>query len=108
MKIELEHLADLIREELTERGWSDVRFAYEMQTDTPAQSLLEWQLFDAVREPNILLDDTQIRAFSTALGVSEQFLRNYHEAWRATAETERRFPDGTEIEASRSQIERAK
>jgi hypothetical protein len=80
------HLAELIEDELQERGWDLDRLTDEAG---PYDSEHEWQVsraawdfFMEVREPNMLLGDRGSIELGKAFDIDPQFFLNFHESWR--------------------------
>ena len=80
------HLADLIQEEMAERKWSIDDLVMNMGPHFTekdwAVCQLSWEMFFAVRGPNIVLGDVMAQQLADAFDVDPQFFTNYHEAWR--------------------------
>lgn len=82
----MEHVAELIEQELKERGWTVNDFVfrmkrYESQRDWALHQLAV-ELFLAVRERDVPLTREMAEQFGLALDVSPEFFLNMHEAWR--------------------------
>ena len=80
------HLAELIDEELAERGWSlddltDKAGPYPNQLEWSI-SRCAWDLFMELRYPNMLLGQRAAEELGRAFDVDPQFFLNFHEAWR--------------------------
>ena len=80
------HLAELIEDELRERGW-DLDIMTTMAG--PYESIEEWDIsrvawdfFMEVREPYMLLGARGAEELGRAFDVSPQFFLNFHESWR--------------------------
>jgi plasmid maintenance system antidote protein VapI len=86
---EPQHLAELIEEEMTERGWKIGDLVMNMGPHFTELDWnvcqLSWEMFMAVREPNILLGDRMAEQLSDAFDVSPKFFTNFHEMWRSWA-----------------------
>ena len=80
------HLAELIEEEMCERGWDLDRHVMEMGPFFTKQDWgickLSWEMFLTVREPYVLLGDVMAGQLGDAFGVSPRFFLNFHEMWR--------------------------
>jgi hypothetical protein len=80
------HLADLIKEEMDERGWTIGDLVMNMGphfSETKWQICrLSWEMFFEIREPYVVLDQSMAQQLADAFGVNPHFFMNYHEAWR--------------------------
>lgn len=80
------HLAEVIQDEMRERGWDLDRLVMEMGPHYSAEEWgickLSWELFLEVQEPNILLGEVMAQQLADAFGVSPEFFINLHEEWR--------------------------
>ena len=85
-KIEHQHLADVILEEMKERGWSITKLVMNMGPHFTAEDWdvcqLSWEMFFAVRDPYVLLGNVMAEQLADAFGMSPKFFINFHEAWR--------------------------
>jgi hypothetical protein len=81
------HLAEVIEEELKERGWT----LYDVMLNSgPYADEKEWlvtratlDLFMAIRTSSILMDDTVANTFGAAFDISPKFFWAFHNNWRA-------------------------
>jgi hypothetical protein len=82
----MQHLAELLEEEMTERKWTLDDLVMYMGPHFSQKDWyickLSWEMFFAVREPGIILGDEMAQQLADALGVSKSFFTNFHEAWR--------------------------
>lgn len=80
------HPAEYIQEELDERGWTlrDLVFRMRRYEDAKdwAINMLTFEMYMAVREPGVVLDEEMARDLGTAFGVSAEFFLNLDRAWR--------------------------
>jgi plasmid maintenance system antidote protein VapI len=80
------HLAELIQEEMDERGWTITDLVTNMGPFWNEKDWgicqISWELFLTVRDPDMILGDDMADQIAEAFGVSRQFFTNYHEAWR--------------------------
>lgn len=85
----MQHLADLIQEEMAERKWSLDDLVMWMGPHFSEEEWgvckLSWEIFFAVREANVILGDEMAQQLSTAFGITPSFFTNFHEAWRKGA-----------------------
>jgi hypothetical protein len=83
---EVFHLADLIQEEMQERGWTITDLVMNMGPHFSSREWgicqLSWELFFACREKDMVLDETMANQLSDAFDVSPAFFSRYHELWR--------------------------
>ncbi len=79
------HLADVLAEEMQERGWSHLELAKRMDPEADAQqwgiNAMALELFLEVRCPNIILGKMADQ-FALAFGLDRQFFEAIHEQWR--------------------------
>jgi plasmid maintenance system antidote protein VapI len=84
--IKHQHLAELIEEEMAERGWTITDLVMNMGPHFSQEEWeicqLSWDLFIAVREPYVILGNEMAEQLSTAFGVSAKFFTSFHENWR--------------------------
>lgn len=84
--IEAVHLADVIQEEMGERGWTLDELVMHMGPHfTPEEWVvckLSWEMFFAVRERWVILGDVMAQQLSDAFDVSPEFFNRIHEQWR--------------------------
>jgi hypothetical protein len=83
---EQNHPSVFINEELAERGWSlrDMVFRmrrFDSENDW-GRELLAMEMYMAVHDPRIILDQQQADGLGTAFDVSPQFFLNLHDSWR--------------------------
>ena len=87
--IEHQHLAELLEEEMKERGWSMTDLVMNMGPFFSEAEWnicqLSWDLFFNVKESYVLLGEPMAQQLSDALGVSPKFFLSFHEAWRKAA-----------------------
>jgi len=80
------HPAEIILDEMRERGWDIDRLASEMVSPGNAKewgvTRLSWEMYLEVREPYVLLGDHMAGQLKKAFGVDTQFFLNLHENWR--------------------------
>jgi hypothetical protein len=81
------HLAELLEEEMAERKWDMDSLVINMGpffTEHEWQvAHLSWEMFFAIREPNVLLGDHMAEQLGDAFSISPKFFTNFHEMWRA-------------------------
>lgn len=84
------HLAEILQEEMDERGWTKDDLALRMGPthDDFGINRLALDLFMEVRKPNVILGAMDVQ-FAIAFGVSKEFFNNLHEAWRAAQRQEK-------------------
>ena len=91
------HLAELIEDELKERGWDLDRMTTEAGPYESAQewgiSRVAWDLFMEVRSPNMLLGERGARELGKAFDIDPQFFTNFHETWRKSVSQETGVPE---------------
>lgn len=89
---EVFHLADLIKEEMAERGWTITDLVVHMGLHFSEKDWgicqLSWEMFLEVREPYIVLGDVMAQQLADAFDGSPQFFTNYHESWRKAQVTQ--------------------
>ena len=73
------HLADLLEEELKERGWSEEDAALEMGMDY-GHKLMAFEMFLATRDRHVVLR-AQGDDFARAFGVQREFFDAVHARW---------------------------
>lgn len=87
----MQHLAELIEEEMRERKWSITDLVMNMGPFADEKEWgicqLSWEMFLEVREPYVVLGDMMAQQLSDAFGVNANFFTNFHEAWRAARTT---------------------
>jgi hypothetical protein len=97
---EPQHLAQLIEEEMAARGWMLGDLVMNMGPHFTKHDWdvcqLSWEMFMAVREPNILLGDVMAEQLSDAFDVSPKFFTNFHEMWRTWAKSVTSSPEQEE------------
>lgn len=80
------HLADVIHEEMDQRRWTITDLIMNMGPHFSREEWgicqLSWEMFFAVRDPNVVLGDVMAEQLATALGMSAKFFTNFHESWR--------------------------
>jgi len=80
------HLADIIEEEMKERGWSITDLVMHMGPHFTEKdwgiTQLSWEMFFAVRDPDIALGEVMAEQLEAAFDVDRAFFVNLHEAWR--------------------------
>lgn len=85
-KVEHVHLADIVQDEMRERGWSLDTLVMNMGPFFTEQDWgvckLSWEMFFAIREPYVVLGDTMAQQLADAFDVSPEFFTNLHEGWR--------------------------
>lgn len=87
-------LAEMLADEMIERGWKteDVALAMGAQTeDQFTKDLLAIDLLMCVHKDKLLVGDRLFAGLAKAFGVDEQYLRNLDDAWRQSP-PERRSP----------------
>lgn len=86
------HLAELLQEEMAERGWSMNDLVMNMGPHFSkhdwAVCQLSWEMFFAVREPSVILGDTMAHQLGEAFDIDPRFFTNFHESWRKSAMAE--------------------
>ena len=80
------HLAEVIDDELAERGWT---LDTVMLNSGPYADENEWgitmltlELFMNLRTPDLLMDDTVANTFAAAFDISPAFFWSFHNNWR--------------------------
>jgi plasmid maintenance system antidote protein VapI len=85
-RVEHQHLAELLEEEMRERGWEIVDLVMNMgpfySEEERGICQLSWEMFFASRTPDVILGDVMAEQLSTAFGVSKKFFLSFHESWR--------------------------
>lgn len=85
-----EHLADMIQAEMKERDWTITDLIMNMGTHFSEAEWeicqLSWEMFFAVRDPNVLLGDVMAEQLEAAFDMSKQFFLNFHESWRTSTQ----------------------
>lgn len=80
------HLAELIEDEMTERGWTLDDLVMNMGPHYTPEAWgichLSWEMFFTVREPCVVLGEPMAQQLSEAFDMSPAFFTNFHEAWR--------------------------
>ena len=81
------HLAEIIEDEMKERGWSMDDLVMNMGPFYTEEgwgiAKLSWEFFFAGREMrDVVLGDVMAEQLSAAFGVSPQFFTAFHENWR--------------------------
>ena len=83
------HLAELIQEEMAERGWTITDLIMNMGPFTDEKEWgicqLSWEMFFELRDPDIVLGEVMASQIGDAFDVNPKFFTNYHEAWRREA-----------------------
>ena len=81
-----QHLSEIIQEEMKERDWTITDLVMNMGPHFSEEDWgicqLSWEMFFAVRTPNVILGDVMAEHLSEAFGMSKQFFINFHESWR--------------------------
>lgn len=83
--VEVFPLAEMLADEMIERGWQteDVALAMGPQTEEQfAKDLLAVNLLMCVQKDKLLIGDRLFAGLAKAFGVDEQYLRNLDQAWR--------------------------
>lgn len=80
------HVAELIEDELRERGWDRDYLAAKMDPHATPQ---DWAITRCaldfileVRCPNLLIDDKSSEQLGRAFDVDPHFFQNFHNLWR--------------------------
>ena len=80
------HLAELIEDEMAERGWTMTDLVMNMGPFYDEREwgicMLAWELFFSVRTPDVILGEVMAKQLSDAFDVSPEFFNNLHENWR--------------------------
>lgn len=80
------HLAELIEEEMQERGWTMNDLIMNMGPFFDEKDWgvchLSWELFLTIREPNVLLGTAMAQQLGDAFGITPAFFLNFHNGWR--------------------------
>jgi hypothetical protein len=107
---EPQHLAELIEEEMEARGWKIGDLVMNMGPHFTEHDWnvcqLSWEIFIAVREPNILLGDVMAEQLSDAFDVSPKFFTNFHEMWRSWANAKKEAKSATSSPEQEEGVER--
>ena len=86
------HLAEIIQDEMKERGWSMTDLVMNMGPFFTERDWgicqLSWEFFFSAREPYVVLGDTMAKQLATAFDVSPEFFTNLHEGWRKAVQKE--------------------
>jgi plasmid maintenance system antidote protein VapI len=85
----VQHLAEIIEEEMRERGWTITDLVMNMGPFADEREWgicqLSWEMFLEVREPCVVLGDVMAQQLADAFDVDPQFFTNLHEVWRKSA-----------------------
>ncbi len=80
------HLAELIQDEMNERGWTITDLVMHMGPHFSEEEWgvcqLSWELFFEVRTNDIVLGDTMAEQLEAAFDVPKAFFVAIHENWR--------------------------
>ena len=80
------HLAELIEEEMAERNWTITDLIMNMGPHYTPEAWgicqLSWELFFAIRTPDILLGDVMANQLGDAFDITPAFFTAFHEDWR--------------------------
>lgn len=80
------HLAEIIEDEMRERKWKLADLIKKMGPFPNKESYgichLSWEMFLAVRRPDVMLGDVMAEQLAKAFGVDATFLTRLHEDWR--------------------------
>jgi hypothetical protein len=83
----MQHLAELIEEEMTERGWDITDLVMNMGPHADehdwAVCQLSWEMFLTLRDnPNVVLGEKMAQQLGDAFDITPSFFTNFHEGWR--------------------------
>ena len=85
----MQHLAELLEEEMAEREWTITDLVLNMGPHFSDKEWgicqLSWEMFLAVREPGILLGEEMAEQLGISFDINPSFFTNFHEAWRKDA-----------------------
>lgn len=80
------HLAELIEEEMQERGWDMTQLIMNMGPFEDEKSWgiceLSWEMFLCIRTADVILGEPMAIQLGDAFGITPKFFTNFHEAWR--------------------------
>lgn len=80
------HLAEIIEDEMNERGWTITDLVMNMGPHYSECDWgicqLSWELFLSVRTPDVVLGDEMADQLETAFDAPAAFFTELHEAWR--------------------------
>lgn len=88
-------LADLLCEEMRERGWNTDHVAERMPGDA-RENRLRFGFILAATDLGLILTDDDFNDLSAAFGASPDFFRNYHATWLKWPD--RRSPPEEDVE----------
>lgn len=80
------HLAEIIEDEMRERGWNMNDLVMNMGPHFTELDWgvcqLSWEMFLTIRTPDVILGDCMAQQLADAFDVSPKLFTNLHEGWR--------------------------
>jgi hypothetical protein len=82
----MQHLSELIEEEMNTRGWTLDDLVMNMGPHYTPEAWgichRSWEMFFALRTPDVILGDVMAQQLADAFDVDSAFFTNFHESWR--------------------------